>query len=374
MKIAINTRFLLKNKLEGMGWFTYEVVRRIVLDHPEHEFIFFFDRPFDDEYIFADNVTPVVLFPPARHPFLWYLWFEWSVARALKKYQPDVFLSTDNFLTLNTDVPTVLVTHDIAHHHFPNQISFWPRKYYQYFVPKFNRKAARIVAVSAFTQKDIVDTYNIVSEKIAVACNGCRERFRPISDKEKTAVKKDYANGEDYFFYVGAIHPRKNVVRLIAAFDEFKKRTQSTMKLLLAGRMAWQTGAVSEVLEKITCREDVVFLGYLNDDELPKLTAAALASTYTSLFEGFGIPILEAMFCDTPVLTSTISSMPEVAGDAAVLVDPNRIDEIANGMKLLFENEDLRQELVEKGRIQREKFSWERAADIVYENLLLAVK
>lgn len=357
-----------------MGWFTYEVVRRIVLDHPEHEFIFFFDRPFDAEYIFAENVTPVVLFPPARHPFLWYLWFEWSVARALKKYQPDVFLSTDNFLTLNTNVPTVLVTHDIAHHHFPKQVSFWPRKYYQYFVPKFNRKAERIVAVSEFTKKDVVDTYNIVSEKIAVACNGCRERFRPITAAEKAIVKAEYANGEDYFFYVGAIHPRKNVVRLIAAFDEFKKATQSPMKLLLAGRMAWQTGAVSEILEKITCREDVVFLGYLNDDELPKLTAAALASTYTSLFEGFGIPILEAMFCDTPVLTSTISSMPEVAGDAAILVNPNSIDEIANGMKLLYENGDLREELVKKGRIKRQKFSWERAAEVVYENLLLAVK
>jgi glycosyltransferase involved in cell wall biosynthesis len=373
LKIAINTRFLLKGKLEGMGWFTYEVVRRIVLDHPKHEFIFFFDRPFDPEFIFADNVTPVVLFPPARHPFLWYLWFEWSVARALKKYQPHVFLSTDNFLTLKTDVPTVLVTHDIAHHHFPNQVSFWPQKYYDYFVPKFNHKATRIVAVSEFTKKDVVDTYSIVSEKIAVACNGCRERFLPISTAAKIAVKEEYADGEDYFFYVGAIHPRKNVVRLIAAFDEFKKSTQSPMKLLLAGRMAWQTGAVSEILEKITYRTDVIFLGYLDDKELPKLTAAALASTYTSLFEGFGIPILEAMYCDTPVLTSTISSMPEVAGEAAVLVNPNSVEEIAGGMKLLFEDSTLRKELIKKGRVQRQKFSWERAAEVVYENLLLAI-
>lgn len=353
-----------------MGWFTYEVVRHMVLQHPEHEFIFFFDRPFDSQFIFAENVKPVVLFPPARHPFLWFLWFEWSVARALKKYQPDVFLSTDNFLTLRTDVPTVLVTHDIAYHHFPEQIGFLVRKYYQYFIPKFNRKATRIVAVSEFTKKDVVDTYNIAHEKVAVACNGCRERFRPLSDVEKIAVKDKFANGEDYFFYVGAIHPRKNVVRLIEAFDEFKKATKSPIKLLLAGRMAWQTGAVSEILAKVSCKNDIVFLGYLDTEDLPKLTGAALASTYVSLFEGFGIPILEAMYCDVPVLTSTISSMPEVAGEAAVLVNPNRVEEIAEGMKLLVENGDLREELIEKGRVQRQKFTWERAAEVVYEEIL----
>lgn len=372
LKIAINTRFLLKNKLEGMGWFTYEVVRHIVQKHPEHEFIFFFDRPFDKEFLFDENVKPVVLFPPARHPFLWVWWFEWSVARALKKYKPDVFLSTDNFLTLRTNVPTVLVTHDIAHHHFPQQIGFLVRKYYQYFVPKFNRKAKRIVAVSEFTKKDVVNAYQISPEKIAVACNGCRERFRPLSEKEKTAIKAKFASGKDYFFYVGAIHPRKNVVRLIAAFDEFKKATSSPMKLLLAGRMAWQTGAVSEILEKVNCKADIVFLGYLDTEDLPKLTGAALASTYVSLFEGFGIPILEAMYCDVPVLTSTISSMPEVAGEAAVLVNPNKMEAIANGMKLLYENADLRKELIEKGRIQRQKFTWERAAEVVYKNILLA--
>lgn len=373
MKIAVNTRFLLKNKLEGMGWFTYEVVRHLVKEHPKHEFIFFFDRPFDAQFIFADNVTPVVLFPPARHPFLWVWWFEWSVARALKKYQPDVFLSPDNFLTLNTDVPTVLVTHDIAHHHFPEQIGFWAQKYYQFFISKFNKKATRIVAVSQFTKKDLVDTYNIVPEKIAVACNGCRERFRPLSVEEKSKIKAKYAKGEDYFFYVGAIHPRKNVVRLIAAFATFKETTNSSMKLLLAGRMAWQTGEVSEILAKVPCKEDIVFLGYLDSEDLPKLTGAALASTYVSLFEGFGIPILEAMFCDVPVLTSTISSMPEVAGDAAILVNPNSVEEIAGGMKLLCENTNLRQKLIIKGRIQREKFTWERAAQVVYENLLLSV-
>ena len=129
MRIAVNTRFLLKNKLEGIGWFTYETVKRLVENHPEHEFYFFFDRPFEEEFIFGKNVHPIVLFPPARHPVLYFIWFEYSVANALKVYKIDVFLSPDNFLTLRTKVPTVLVTHDIAHLHFPEQVNFFDRKY-----------------------------------------------------------------------------------------------------------------------------------------------------------------------------------------------------------------------------------------------------
>ena len=141
MRIAVNTRFLLPNKLEGIGRFTLEVLRRMVNSHPEHEFYFFFDRKYDPSFVLSENVIPIILFPPARHPFLFYWWFEWSVARALKKHNIDVFLSTDNFCSLNTKVPTVLVTHDLAFAHFPEQVGFLQRKYYQYFTPRFLAKA-----------------------------------------------------------------------------------------------------------------------------------------------------------------------------------------------------------------------------------------
>ncbi len=134
MRIAINTRFLIKEKIEGMGLFTYEVVKRMVEQHPEDEFFFFFDRPFDPTFIFGKNVTPVVLFPPARHPFLFYWWFEWSIAKALKKYGIDVFLSPDNFLSLSTKVKSVLVTHDLAYLHFPEHQSFFQKNTINYSV------------------------------------------------------------------------------------------------------------------------------------------------------------------------------------------------------------------------------------------------
>lgn len=370
MKIAVNTRFLLKNRLEGMGRFTYETVKRMVLDHPEHDFYFFFDRAYDEEFIFAENVHPVVLFPPTRHVILIYLWFEIAVFRALKNIKADVFLSTDNFLCLRTKVPTVLVTHDLAFEHFPQYNPYLVRKYYAYFGEKFNRRADKIVAVSEYTKADIEKTYGIDGAKISAACNGCSDAFRPLSEIEKTVVKKRFSEEKEYFFYVGAVHPRKNVPQLIKAFDVFKKRTKSDFKLLVGGRFAWQTGAVTEAFERAEHRADIEFIGFVSNEDLPLLMGAAFGFVYPSKFEGFGIPVLEAMHSEVPIITSNVSSLPEVAGDAALLINPDETEELAAALERLYSDEKLRNELVEKGRRQREKFTWTRAADVVWENIL----
>jgi len=369
MRIAVNTRFLLKGKLEGVGLFTHQVLKRLVAQHPEHEFLFFFDRAFDPYFIYGKNVTPIALFPPARHPFLFLWWFEWSVARALKKYKPDIFLSPDNFLTLNTGTKTVLVTHDLAYLQFPEQLSFFHRTYYKIFSPRFNKKANKIVAVSQYTKDDIVAKYGISPEKISVACNGCDEIFRPISENERSVVQSEFSDGKPYYFYVGAIHPRKNIHRLIAAFDLFKAASNSPAKLLIAGRFAWKPGEVKSAIDRSPYQQDIKLLGYVDDHLLAKLMAGALACTYVSLFEGFGIPILQAMHCDVPVITSNTSSMPEVGGDAAVIIDPFSVAEIAAAMQQIWQDPHLRSTLVENGRAQRCLFSWQKAADVVYECL-----
>ncbi|MFN7118834.1 MAG: glycosyltransferase family 4 protein [Saprospiraceae bacterium] len=374
MRIALNTRFLLKNQLEGVGWFTYEIAKRLVERHPECEFIFFFDRDYEKEYVFGKTVTPVVLFPPARMPILWKWWFEISIPWALKKYHADVFLSFDGYCSLRAKTPTVIVTHDVAYLHMPNQI---PRKilqYYQQYTPRFLQRAERIITVSEYSKKDILQHFEIPTNKIAVTCNGCKAEFKPLKAIDKQAVKAKYATGEDYFLYVGSVHPRKNVHRLIQAFDQFKKNTQSPIKLLIGGRFAWQTGEVKDAYDNALFKNDITLLGYVSDEELPRLTGAALALVYVSLFEGFGVPLLEAMHCNVPVITSNVSSLPEVAGEAALLVNPYEVPEIANAMQQLYENPDLRQDLVEKGKMQREKFTWEKATDIVWQNILLALQ
>ena len=161
--------------------------------------------------------------------------------------------------------------------------------------------------------------------------------------------------------FVGSLHPRKNLARLFPAYDIFKEKTDSDVKLLIVGEKRWWTEPIQRAYEAMKHKDDVVFVGHLQMKELNEVTAAALASVYVSYFEGFGIPIVEAFKCDVPVITSNVTSMPEVAGDAALLVDPFNVDSIAEAMVKML-NEDVRRNLIEKGRVRREDFSWDKAA------------
>jgi len=366
MKIAVNTRLLLKNRLEGIGRVTYEIVRRLVAQHPEDEFIFCFDRPYGEEFIFGKNVKSLVISPPSRHPFLWYLWFEQALPRALNKHQPDIFYSPDGYNSLNLNCPSVMVTHDLAHLHYPKEIPFLVRKYYDYYVPKYLEKSDQIISVSHATKTDIVEQYKIPSDKISVVHNGNRDGFFKIEKEQKKSTRAKYSIGCKYFFYLGAVHPRKNLERLILAFDLFKQSTGSNVKLLIGGRLAWQNDAVQRIFEQSVYKADIKFLGFIPEEDLPFLLGSALAMIYVSLFEGFGLPILEAMFAEVPVITSNVSAMPEVAGEAALLVDPLSVGELVLAMQKIYKDKSLRKSLVEAGKIQREKFSWDRAAEQTY--------
>lgn len=370
MRIAVNTRILLKGRLEGVGWFTREVLQRLVRRHPGWEFLFLFDRPYDEAFVFGPNVQPLVVAPPARHPLLWAWWFNVAVPRVLRQEKADVFFSPDGHCSLRTAVPTVMVTHDIAHEHFPEQVPWLARRYYEYFIPRYLRRADRLITVSEFSKRDIIRHFDLDPGKISVCGNGARPEFHPLPEQEKSAVRQQYSGGQDYFFYLGSVNPRKNVRRLIEAFDVFKNESRAPVKLLIGGRFGWLTGEVKEACDRARHREDIVFLGYLPEAELPGLMGAALALTYVSLFEGFGLPILEALHAEVPVITSDTSSMPEVAGEAALLVDPFHGPAIARAMTRIYRDAALRRQLVEAGRRQRRLFSWEKTTGIV-ENVLM---
>ena len=369
MRIAVNTRLLLKGKLEGIGWVAYETLKRIVLAHPEVEFYFIFDRKPDPLFLFADNVKPVVLFPQARHPFLFIWFFELSVPSALRRIKADLFYSPDGYLSLRSKVPQVVEFHDLNFEHFPGdmpKIHLW---HYKKFFPKFARKAKRIVTVSEFSKQDIVDCYGVDPNKIDVAYNGVNETFKPLSEAEKKIVRAHYSFGHPYFMFVGSLHPRKNLARLFTAFDRFKQRSKNDVRLVIVGEKRWWTEPIQQAYEAMSCKEDVMFVGRLSAEDLHKVTAAALASVYVSYFEGFGIPILEAFRCDTPVITSNVTSMPEVAQDAAMLVDPFDEDSIAEGMVKMLDAE-VRNDLIEKGRKRVQDFSWAHAATVIWNSMM----
>lgn len=363
MKIAVNTRLLLKDKLEGIGWVTYECLRRMVLSHPEVEFHFIFDREPDPKFIFADNVKPVVLFPPARHPFLYIAFFEFAVTRYLRKIKADLYLSPDAYLSLRSKAKQIAVFHDLNFEHFPldfPKIHLW---HYKKFFPKYAKKADKIITVSEFSKKDICECYGVNPDKITVAYNGANEIFTPVNEDVKEEIRKKYSEGKPYFMFVGSLHPRKNLARLFTSFDLFKKRNNNDIKLVIVGSKRWWTEPIKNAYEAMTFKDDVIFTGRLSAEDLHLVTASALASVYVSYFEGFGIPIVEAFKCDTPVITSNVTSMPEVAADAALLVDPFKEESIADAMEKIMD-ENMRKELIEKGRIRRQDFSWEKAAEM----------
>ncbi|GAI05201.1 unnamed protein product, partial [marine sediment metagenome] len=174
------------------------------------------------------------------------------------------------------------------------------------------------------------------------------------------------AEGKDYFVFIGHLHPRKNVANLLLAFNEFKKGFPSDMKLLIVGGTWFKTKELKNILSGMDFRDDVIFYGNQEPAAMHQILGGATALTYVSYFEGFGIPILEAMYCDTPVITSNKTSMPEVAGEAAILVDPGSVDSIKNAMLNISQNPDQQRQLIVKGQKQREKFSWDKTAEKVW--------
>lgn len=374
MRIAVNTRLLLKGKLEGIGWFTFETLKRMTQNHPEHEFIFIFDRPYNEEYIFSENVTPVVIGPQARHPFLFYWWFEFRIPGILKKYKADLFLSPDGYLTLRTKVPQLAVIHDINFVHRPKDLPWLIAKYYNYFFPRFARKAKRIATVSYYSKEDITRSFKVDYDKIDVVYDGVNLIFQPITEEEKAQVRQKYTGGSNYFLFVGALHPRKNVSGLLKAFDAFKSINNSPMKLVVVGGKMHKTGEIFEIFENMRYRDDVVFTGRVSTNELHHIYGAAYALTFVPFFEGFGIPIVEAMSVGVPVICSNTTSMPEVGGNAVLYADPLKYDQITDAMLKITTDDELRESLIEKGFVQKEKFSWDETARLLWMSVERALQ
>jgi len=362
MIIAVNTRFLLPAKMEGFGWFTYEVVKRMVENHPEHTFLFFFDRAYDNRYVFAPNVKPIVLNPPARHPLLFILWFEFAVARALKKYNADVFFSPDGYLSLRSKVPQVNVIHDLNFVHYPKDLPWSSRVYYNYFFPKFAKKAQHIVTVSNYSKQDLISTYQIPASKITVAWNGANDVFVPLAQQDIDHVRGNLTHGKPYFLFVGSIHPRKNVKRLLESYLKYREKEDS-FDLVIVGEPMWKHNKALLDLQ----HESIHYTGHLSIQKLIRVMGAAACFVYVPYFEGFGIPLVEAMRCGIPIIAGNRTSLPEVVADAGLLVNPFSVEEISTTLVKVAQDEELRHELAKKSLDRSLHFSWEASAEKIWD-------
>ncbi|MBN1219943.1 MAG: glycosyltransferase family 4 protein [Anaerolineae bacterium] len=305
------------------------------------------------------------------------MWTHLRLAAELRWHPPDVLFVPAHVLPLYCPVPAVVTVHDLGYRYYPETHRPFDRWYLDWTTRRHTKMARHIIADSLTTKQDLIDFYGADPDRIEVVYLGQDEHLIPVTDLQKIArTKTKYHIDGDYLLYLGTLHPRKNLVRLVEAFNTVTNLPGlaglSDLKLVIAGKKGWLYNAIFERVQQLGLTGRVVFPGYVENEDKSALLSGALAYVFPSLYEGFGLPVLEAMTCGTPVLTSNISSLPEVAGESALLVDPRHTSAIADGLLQLVTNANLRQQLVEQGYRQVQKFSWKKAAAQVWEILAQA--
>jgi glycosyltransferase involved in cell wall biosynthesis len=367
MKIAINAWILRNKKLDGLGYLTINTIPNIIKNNPTVHFQILCDKGYTENYFDFPNVTHHKIFPALRHPILYVFFMEVILGFFLRKHKPDLLISTDGYLCLNSSTKQLPIICDINFEHKPEDLPFRNRVYFRTFFKRFAYKGVRIATISDYSKQDIADTYKIDASKIDNISCGIDNKFVVLSEVEKFTVKAKWSAGKEYFFFVGSMHPRKNIKRLIDAFNLFKQQSQSDFKLLLGGSILWQASDFKDAYLQSDFKNDIIFLGRLSDEDLKQVLGAAYCLSFAPVFEGFGLPIVEAFEAGVPVICSNVTSMPEVAGDAAILFNPFEVKEIANAMDKIFEEKNLRNELIVKGHQQKLKFSWDNTADLLWQ-------
>ncbi|HSQ44390.1 MAG TPA: glycosyltransferase family 1 protein, partial [Ginsengibacter sp.] len=286
----------------------------------------------------------------------------------LKKYKADVFISYDGIASLAAKLPQCIFINELT---FIHQASFFKKSillFYKTFIPRSIKKSKAIFTVSEFCKTDIIKQYKTNADKIKVVYEGINENFKEIGYEEKEKVKAKYTEGNEYFIYTGEIGTHKNLLNLLKGFSGFKKRQKSSMQLLIAGKQGWQYEEFFESLRLFKFKDDVKILKDPALEELVKITVAAYAMVQPSLHESFATQPLEAMKSGVPVIASSTGALPEILADAALYADTRNFKEIAVKMMLLFKDENLRKEIIEKGKIQAEKFNWDITSDLIWKN------
>jgi len=275
----------------------------------------------------------------------------------------DLFHATEHLLPRLAHVRSVFTLHDLAYlrvpqHHLPRN-----RIYLRAMMPRFLRRADRIIAVSEYTRRDAIDAYQIDPGKIAVVPEGVDERFTPGLPRERLAdVRRRYGLPERFVLCVGTIEPRKNLPTLLRAYAAMLRSGASDVGLVIAGGEGWLVRPFFEELRSLGLEDRVVLTGHVPDDDLPALLTASTVFAFPSEFEGFGLPPLEAMACGVPVVSSNAASLPEVVGDAGLLLPPHDVGSWTTSLRRLLDDADLRARLRKRGLVQAGRFSWANAA------------
>lgn len=372
MRIGVDARFLQTDEILLHMSYTHKVIVSLARQYDEHQFIFFLDCAINSPVCLPENVSTVIITPAPTNLLLLKWWYDIKVPLALKKYRADTFIGTYGLCSLTTKVRQLLIVHDLAFLHYPVSLSKQNLLFYKKFTSLFLKKAAAIAVFSDFIKKEIIGKYAISDQKITVTSLAADNSFQPLSWEEREKVKEQYAEGCDYFVFTGGLDPKKNIINLLKAFSIFKKWQKTNMKLVVAGNIEKYKDQV-EKLNSYKYKNEIHLTANLSEEDLAKITAGAYAMIFPSFYEGFGMPALEAMQCEVPVITSVDGSMAEIAGDAALYVNLEDPAEIAEQMKRIFKDEQLRNKLIAAGKERVKIYNMDKTIALTWQAVEKAV-
>lgn len=367
MRIGIEAQRIFRKNKHGMDYVVLQEIKELQqMDHVNEYYVFV--KPGEDRCVESTANVHIVELKCPSYP----LWEQWALPRAAKKYGVEILHCTSNTAPIWCDIPLVLTLHDIIfleprdkQNHSLYQNMGW--MYRRLVVPRILDKCQRIITVSNFEMENIISKLDIPRERMAMIYNGYNEWFKPQTDSKLSIPVWTGNEGEaSYFFFLGNTDPKKNTERTLVAYSNYLNQSGVKRKLLMADLDPEYLNGIIERHHIENIRANIVMPGYIVNSDLPAIYNHAFAFLYTSLRESFGIPLLEAMACGTPVITSNTSSMPEIAGHDAILVNPESSDEITEMMLRLETDQSFYEQQRHVGLERAKLFSWRNTA----ENLL----
>ncbi len=372
MRIGIDCRTILnpdKERFTGIEHYTYQLVRHLLKIDKKNQYVLFFDRSIKEKRIdkFKKKNTIIRYFPFSQYSkFLPVIYSHFLVNAFIAREKLDVFHSPTPYLPKSYRGPAVVTVHDLFNFKFPQWSSSEEWRYNKKVVSSALKNSSKIISVSQSTKRDIINLFKIKPSKIRVVYNGVDARFfQKAGDKEVKRVKRKLGISGDYILYLGAFSKRKNIVNIINSFEEIKEEKEGrkykfkNLKLVLAGK---QTGdnkkKILRMVKHSKFKKDIILTGYVEPDDINPLYEGAKIFLFPSFYEGFGLPLLEAAAKGLPIITSSTSSLPEIADGAALLVDPNKKKEISFAIFTLLTDKKLVRELSRKAKARAKKFSW----------------
>ncbi len=371
MNIAIDGRHLF-DQLSGIGRYTSELVSALYAEKCEHNIYLYAYRgsklfthishDMDEaklNEVLGQSSGFRVPYPFRKISRLSVTW----VANHRKRPPIHAFLWTNFLGDFSRDYKSIITIHDMAHHYYPHYVVPGHDVNLPRYLKSHASRADLILCISENTRKDVINILGVPEEKVWVTYMGVSRVFCSNRDENLLSdLRKRYGLPERFILFVGTIEPRKNLVKLVEAFHMLYSRDRIKEPLVIVGGKGWKNEPLYELIRKLKIEDRIIFTGHVSDTDLPLFYNSATVFAYPSLYEGFGMPVIEAMACGVPVVTSNVSSLPEVAGDAAILVNPEDPEEIASGINRILTDEDLYKNLQDRGFKQASKFTWESCA------------